>query len=356
MCAAPDVVATRVHAMFDGSDCLDVMDEPAWLLTGFDVNTRDLTFVETTRETLASSAFIDGRTPLSRSGKTATISLKEASSRLRSTEIGDNIDRLIAHVGFCGSTLLAQALDATAVCQTFKEPQVITEISALKTLRHPITRDEEEWQRVLDVVKSQFRKAFGQRTPVTKLSNWPVNLLPDLIDVNSRAVFLTADPREYMLAILRGGDERVSFTLTFARKLRRDFPGVHAAIGALEADPRMTRWQLILRCALIVLRVQEQVFECVAGSAGANLRLNGRGLLTSPDETLAGVAETLALPLRRAERRRAVREAFSASSKQPWSSFDAGAHAASNKKVLDVFGGEIDLALRWDEGRSLELL
>jgi hypothetical protein len=342
--------------MFDVSDCLNVMDDPAWLLTGFDVNTRDLTFVETTRETLASSAFIDGRTPLSRSGKTATMSLREASSRLRGAQIGDGIDRLIAHVGFCGSTLLAQALDATAVCQTFKEPQVITEISALKTLRHPITRDGEEWRRLLDVVKSQFRKAFGQRLPIAKLSNWPVNLLPDFIDANTRAVFLTAEPREYMLAILRGGDERVSFTLTFARKLRRDFPGVHAAIGALEADPRMTRWQLILRCALIALRVQEQVFESVAGKAGATMRLEGRSLLASPDQTLAAVAEALALPMRRAERRRAVREAFSASSKQPWSSFDASAHAASNRKVLDVFAGEIDLALRWYEERSLQLL
>ena len=342
--------------MFDVTDCLNVMDDPAWLLTGFDVNTRELTFVETTRETLASSAFIDGRTPLSRSGKTATISLREASSQLRSVEIGDDIDRLIAHVGFCGSTLLAQALDATAVCQTFKEPQVITEISALKTLRHPITQREDEWRRLLDVVKSQFRKAFGQRMAIAKLSNWPVNLLPDLIDANTRAVFLTAEPREYLLAILRGGDERVSFTLTFARKLRRDFLGVHSAIAELEADPRMTRWQLILRCALIVLRVQEQVFESVGGSAGANLRLDGRDLLTSPDQTLAAVAEALALPLRRAERRRAIREAFSASSKQPWSSFDANAHAASNQKILDVFAGEIDLALRWYEGRSLHLV
>ena len=148
----------------------------------------------------------------------------------------------------------------------------------------------------------------------------------------------------------------MSFTLTFARKLRRDFPGVHDAIGALEADPRMTRWQLILPCALIALRVQEQVFESVAGNAGATLRLDGRSLLASPDQTLAAVAEALALPLRRAERRRAAREAFSASSKQPWSSFDASAHATSNKKVLDVFAGEIDLALRWYEGRSLQLL
>jgi hypothetical protein len=342
--------------MFDVSDCFAVIDDPAWLLTGFDVNKGQLTFVETTRETLASSAFIDGRTPLSRSGKTATISLREASSQLRSIETADLVDRLIAHVGFCGSTLLAQALDATAVCQTFKEPQIITEISALKTLRHPITRDEEEWRRLLDVVKSQFRKAFGQRVPIAKLSNWPVNLLPDLIDANTRVVFLTAEPREYMLAILRGGDERVSFTLTFARKLRRDFPGVHAAIGALEADPRMTRWQLILRCALIALRVQEEVFESAGASAGASLRLDGRNLLTSPEQTLAAVADTLALPLRRAQRRRAIREAFSAQSKQPWSSFDANAHAASNKKVLDVFAGEIDLALRWYEGRSLRLL
>lgn len=262
-------------------------------------------------------------------------------------------DRIVAHVGFCGSSLLAQALDATGVCQSYKEPQVVTDVSVLKTLERPFFCSTSDWADLIAIVRSQFRKSFGALTPVLKPSNWSVNLLPELCGAETRVVFMTSEPREYLTAVLRGGNERVRFMLSFIQKLRNDFDGVNEAVSAVETDAGGESWQVVLRSALIALAAQEQMFRQVAEGlpTGNWLTLDGRKLLDTPEEWLARIANTLALPVRRSHRRRAIREAFAASSKQPWAAFDAGAHAASNKRVLDVFQREIDTALEWGARR-----
>lgn len=342
--------------MFDVYHATDALTNPEWLLTRFDPDARQFTFVETTRDILLSSAFIDGRTPLSLTNRVATVDLREASARCGSNAARAPF-RIIAHVGFCGSSLLAHALDATGVCLTYKEPQAITDLSALKTAHHPIAQTE-AWPHIVDVAASQFMKSFPGLTPVLKLSNWPVNLLPELCAKDARIVFMSTTPRDYLLAILRGGRERSWFILQFIQKLRREFPAVDATIQILEREASGKRWQVILRGALVALIVQEQMFERLSAALGAarSRILQSDALTSMPDETLEQVAETLALPIRRVHRRRAIREAFANASKQPWAKFDASAHAGSNARLLSLFGGEIDEALRWCAVQRFNLL
>ncbi len=342
-----DARVSNDHAhMFDVSHANDPLTNPAWLLTGFDVDARRFAFVETSRDILLSSAFIDGRTPLSFSNRIATAELREATAWRRSVDAPPL--RIIAHVGFCGSSLLAHALDETGVCLTFKEPQAITDLSGLKTNAHPITRADHEWRQIVDLTASQFVKAFPGLTSVLKLSNWPVNLLPDLCALDSRIVFLTTSPRDYLLAILRGGRERSWFMLQFMQKLRRDFSGVDEAIAGVEKGVAGNSWQLILRGSLVALAAQEQLFARVSAELGSrSVTLQSEALMSTPDETLEIVANTLELPIRRVHRRRAIRAAFASSSKQPWAKFDAAAHAGSNERLLKLFAGEIEEALQW---------
>src|SRR5690606_36735735 len=89
-----------------------ILGDPAWLLAGFDAARREWSFVETTRGVLTASAFIDGRTPLSPSGRHARIPLAVSNAWLAEAQSNSKVDRFVGHVGFCGSSLVARALDA----------------------------------------------------------------------------------------------------------------------------------------------------------------------------------------------------------------------------------------------------
>jgi len=337
--------------MSDAAQLGDVLTSPSWLLTSFDAESELLIFTETNLDILTKSAFIDGRTPLSQTGRTAAFELKDARAWLRDAPSQTTPDRIIAHVGWCGSSLLARTLDATGACQTYKEPQVLIELSALKTASSPLARDEEEWSNLVAVVRSQFRKAYDGRMAVLKPSNWPVNLLPDLCAGNARAIFLTSSPLAYMLAILRGGEERRWFLLRFVQNLRQDFPDVERAVSEVERAAGLSKLQRLLRWALIVLFAQERVFaQCRRPMPQhATVTLSGEDFIRCPQEHLSTVAATLGLPLSEAEQRAAIDAAFAFSAKVPSAAFDGAAEAALNRRLYGVHSMDLDQALAWRE-------
>jgi hypothetical protein len=334
------------------------MESAEWLFTCFDATSRRLWFSETTREILTSASFLDGRTPVSSSGRTVCIEFNDAVTWRRRDDVQSIPDRLVAHVGFCGSTLAARVLDATAVCQSYKEPQVVTDISALKTLSHTFYKSEADWRELIALVKSQFRKSFDGLAPVLKASNWWVNLLPDLCSTHSRVVFMTSEPRDYLIAVLRGGSWRVRFLLLFAKKLRNDFPQVHQAISAIESTPAIGKGQLVLRTALIALAVQRQMFQFVADKLPPAQRLivDGRSFIEAPEKWLAEMSEALALPIPDNERSRAARLALATSSKEPATLFDPEAHKALSNRVSAAFQMEIQEALDWGQDNIAKMI
>src|SRR5690606_3105325 len=208
-------------------------------------------------------------------------------------------------------------------------------LSALRSARHELWRDVKVWRQLLALASSQFRKAFDGSVGIVKLSNWPANLLVELCCTSdARSVFLVAGCEDYLVAVLRGGDERARFILRFVQGLRGDFAGVDQAVRVVESTPDLTWWQRVLRCALIALAAQCEIFELVQARAqGRSGLLDGGKLLEQPDQSLAQIGRLLDLPLRRSHRRRAVKNAFSQASKAPWVAFDPSAHASSDQYV-----------------------
>jgi hypothetical protein len=327
------------------------------MLAAFEPGARHLHFVQTTRSVLLEAAFIDGRTPLSPTGRHAVIPLEDAVAWLPDDPAMHAPDRFVAHVGFCCSTLLTRVLDATGVSLAYREPQVFTDICMLKTTRHDVFADAAAWRGLLAVVKSQFRKRFGMTHSLVKLSNWPVNLLPDLLSdsVSARAIFITSDRRDYLVAILRGGVDRSAFMLKFVQKLRLDYPVVEVAVREVETARDVSKLQRVLRCALIALALQEHVFarlmQTLPKGCGSNLR--GAALLDRTGEVLSEIGATLALPIDGEECSDAVRGAFVPSAKQPGSMFDPRTQEAENARVHEAFGAEIEGALYWAENGGI---
>ena len=319
---------------------------------------RRLLFVETTGDLLDGLPFMDGRRPLSASGRARLVHLDDAAECLHALECSGEPDRLIAHVGFCGSTLLARTLDATSLYQTYKEPQSIIDASAAKSVFHPLARDRDDWGGLMAVLRSQFRKSFSNRTAVLKPSNWPLNVLPDLVNSNTRAVFLTADPYAYLVAILRGGDERVRFMLQFVRNLGVDFPRLRESVHAIERERGITPARLVLKVSLLALDVQEQMFARVKRGMAPDrfLSLTTEELIKQPERSLSAVSATFAARLDGAKQSDAVRAAFAQSAKQPWMGFDAQAEAMANGRVRARFQRDIEHALAWRAANRIDLL
>ena len=85
-----------------------------------------LILIETSRDRLMHTPFIDGRTPIGE-GIALEVPLREAiAARWPVTR---RPDRFIFHVAFCGSTLLSTLLDIEGRTFAEREPNVLVELS-----------------------------------------------------------------------------------------------------------------------------------------------------------------------------------------------------------------------------------
>jgi LPS sulfotransferase NodH len=328
----------------------EILEGPDWLLVGFSEDWRKLVFVETTREILSTSPFIDGRTPLSRTDQTAEVDVADALKAMARTPAPR---RLILHTGFCGSTLLARLVQSTGDCISYKEPDALV---ALSTSRGPDRTGDREWRRLVDLTARQFSKGWGGEVGVIKPSNWALNLAGDLCEGDARAVFISMDARSFLIAVLRGGRERLDFMLKLVSFLRKDFRLAQVLVAGLERDKRLSVIQRTLRLALVGLAAQQSEHDAVAAKLGADahMRLTYAELMASPAEMVARVREVLGVAMRDCDRKAALADTLSHYSKSADAMFDKDGYARADQWIKDHLGEEIDRALDWGE-KELEL-
>ena len=195
-------------------------------------------------------------------------------------------------MAFCGSTQLAQLLNASGAATVLKEPQALVDLA--------------DWKRALVEQQldgdRQFKLALGASAAllwrnwdgfpptVVKPSNWANNLLPDLLSINgAKAVVLTIEPRLFLRAIFRGGRDRMAFIARAASHLAsatRQGAIVREAIVSTE-DP-LGR---VARLALVAHGIQHAMFDAAAASAVEVV--DYRQILADPAEALRRTIESL---------------------------------------------------------------
>jgi len=337
-------------------DAASLLSEAHFFLHAINIERRQLVFVPSGRELLSRAAFIDGRSNLATSAKVFTLPFEDALAWYRSHDPDSTCDRLLVHTAFCGSTLLARALDHPNYSFVYKEPQALIDLVTMKQAGDVFCADDDDWSALLGLCLQQFRKSWSStEVSVLKPSNWVNILLPDLVRCsgNYRAVLLTGSPRDFLLATIRGGRDRFAYVLKFFNQIQLEFPSYAPVIHGIDRDGGSGLLKSLKYCAL-AYHLQLQVFDRICADAGRNRqirtkRLKMDELLADPVSSVKSVAQHLKIDLPEHLIVSNRKEVFSRYSKDTGTPFEAGRTAEINNDIEQQYCQDLDMAIRWYE-------
>jgi hypothetical protein len=321
----------------------DILSDPRYFPAEIDLERNRLTLGETSRERLAASPFLDGRTPIA-SGIALQVPLSDALAAKWARPAGP--DRFIFHVAFCGSTLLATLLDIPGRSFAEREPQVLVELAGAAGSKPPALVGS-----TLELVRALLARSWqaGERN-LCKPSNWANNLIPLLTaePARVRPLFVVTGGREYLLALLRGGRERMAYVLRATQHLlthRDDGAQLwHQALGGAQDS-----LEIAARAALVSLHVQVQLFEDALrrGGWGEDHLLTLADIEDDPLEACVQAGRALDLDLPKGELETAVWQRAGRYAKDPSHAYAPERRRAENLQIEAAHGALIERVLDW---------
>ena len=203
-----------------GPEPFSYLSDPAFHLFDIDADARQLIFLQTTEQTLRQSAFLDGRTAISVDGRLHRVPLRKALNQTADINL-DPHPRFLLHTSFCGSTLLANAIQAASNVLVLREPNILVQLSNLKAAQHKLYLDKAIWPALIQLTLNQLGKTWSPGAVLVKPSNWANTLLSDVkaTDGPLSAMYMTMSEDAYLLANLRGGKERLAYSLQLMNHL-----------------------------------------------------------------------------------------------------------------------------------------
>jgi hypothetical protein len=315
---------------------------PRLFLHKLDSAARTGTFVRTTPAMLRATPFLDGRTPYWQG--------LPIEAPLSASEPGPGPQRILFHIGFCGSTLLATLLDQPGSTLVLREPQALTDLAAHKSALDREGRHDPALPALLADAGAALRRPWVADEPVViKPSNWVNNLLPDITANHAqiRPLFLTMARRGFVRAVLRGGPARLAFAARACVHLgnadKADAARIAQALASSdEADERL------LALAVLLYDIQLALFQSAAKAGGWDNShwLSLEGFRADPAAGLIAAARALAVAPP------PPGHTLSYHAKQPGTLFSADAEAQADSAIEAAHGIRIDRALALIDGLS----
>ncbi len=334
-----------------------ILESEEFFLTELSVASGFLEFLRTDIAALRRASFIDGRSELTVEKNIYTVSLSDAMSWYEARGGAWSQGRLIFHVAFCGSTLLSRVLDTSQSVLVYKEPQVLTDLEVLMRQGDIIGLGGYAWDQVLGLVLSQFSSPpTASYACVIKPSNLMNSIVPDICGLHegNRAVFLDMDPRSFLIAVLRGGSDRVSYIFRVLENLRATAPTYSRIVSNmnLEGAGEMSR---VAKKILLAHALQTRIFSEAVASLPHDrcYRLSYEQLVESPHEQISKVSSSLDLQLSPEQINTNIDSAFKLHSKVNDRPFDSLTAADVNAQVNEHYGEVIDEALKWYRQQDL---
>jgi len=329
----------------------DLLHDPEFFLTRIVAPTRGIEFLKSTRDTLEHASFLDGRTELSVDGRTYRARFDEINEVRRRHAASDRPpSRFIFHVSFCGSTLLARACTIRGRSFCYKEPQALIDLSSIKASNDGLYRNPTDWSQLVETVLYKFNVPWqpGEKT-VIKPSNWINSMLPDLLmSDGSRAVFLTAEPEDFLIAVLRGGRERIRYIGDLLIHLQRAFPA-YAEVIKEAAPMNADALESAARLTLVALKVQLAAFAAAREALPADrcAFVSHRSLRDAPADALETASRVLDLELSADDIAYSVRTNISRHAKETGLAFEHEQAREIDRVVARQYRPLIAKALDW---------
>lgn len=311
-----------------------IPDPARLLLHRIDAAAGTQTLLPTSAALLRSASFIDGRSRIA-AGPEDRRPLADA---LDGPPPPPGTDRLLVHIGFCGSTLLARLLDTPGAALALREPNILADLANWRARLDDRGADDPRFAPLLDYALAALR---GVDEPtLVKPSNWANNLLPRLAGRDGlRLAAIVDDRASFMTAIFRGGRDRIAFAARALVHLATAVPGFGAHVAAAAADgaplEKAARFAALLHALQMGLIAR----------AGPALTSTRAELLADPVATVAAMRAALDLP---AAPPATLPAGHAKDPAQPWS---ADAEAATDAAVAAQFGAAIAAGAGWADAR-----
>jgi len=205
--------------------------DPQWFPHAYYPHSDCFEFCHLSREMHRDAVFLDPRF-LSRAKKSAPIAASYVEA-VDGSHSGGEI-HFVFHTGFCGSTLLARALDQPGVSMGLKEPYVLQGFAS-------------QWGRMQRTPGAMpaLRLAIGLlarpfaavEVQVVKANNCANHTIPEILCLrpHAKALFMGASLGAFLRAIMRRGQQGRVFARAVSHVLARD-PSAHGGT-------RRIRWQ-----------------------------------------------------------------------------------------------------------------
>lgn len=321
----------------------ELLADPHYFPHAIDLVGRSVSFVPTDAQRLARPSFIDGRTDFAAgSAINVTIDAVLAEAPPPSREP----DRMIFHVSFCGSTLLARMLEMPGSAFALKEPNALVDIA------NAVKAGVADARPALDWLRGSLRRRWRPAEPVVvKPSNWVNNLLPALTTdpETIRPLFVTMERRPFLIAVLRGGRDRLAYTMRAASHLARsqeEQAWLQRAVA--DVDDPLAR---AARMTLASLHIQMTGFAAALahGRWGAEHVMDAAAVTGRPVEAALAANRVLDLGIDPDRLATHAAAASGENSKNPGRAFTPADRAGEDEAMEAHHGALIDGAMIWAE-------
>lgn len=318
--------------------------EPHFWPHRVDIAADEITLLDVERHALRACTFLDGRNEFWR-GSGCRLRLSGCDPESRSLEGGD---RYIFHVGFCGSTLLTRLLDQPGAALLLREPRILTDVASYRAGLDAIADDDGRVDDALGVARRLLRRRWSSsEATVVKPSNWANNLIPALCaDATTiRPLFLSMGRRAFVLAVLRGGSERLAFAaraaLHFSAATLADAEQVACLLRR-----HVERTQTLIALAALAHRFQTQLFDDACKRSGWSdaHRLSLEILLADPQAAVVKAAAALDIDVPGSS---SLANSSIRHSKNPGLIYSQEAQDAADARIEVTHGFRIDNAIEW---------
>ena len=332
-----------------------LLSDAKYFLHQFNAAKDCFSFVQTSQQQITQTTFLDGRENFS----TEEIFYQLSSEQLfqqKSQPVKDSISgtapRFIFHVGFCGSTLLAKCLGemATSIL-CYKEPQVLIDFAKLKETNHFLYHDKEKWRQYLLSASAQLGKAYNtEQVAVLKPSNWVNSIAPDLVYEmpQSRAIFISMPVEQFIIAILRGGKDRISFIYQLRQHLQSVLPEFNQLCQQVDNSNDDIMLQVV-KSAILVHQMQQQLFRQAQAMLPESqwLAIDYQQLTTQPLKTIKHAIEVLDISVTEDNISIAIEASFKQHAKSAQHQFNPSVQCEIDRQVYANFQSVIEAGLVW---------
>ena len=260
---------------------------------------------------------------------------------------------MLLHTSFCGSTLLSGYIQSSSTVLVYREPAILSELAALKADAHKLSQRRGQWRALIAFACGQLQKSWGHVPTLVKPSSRANTLLPDLLaqDHNQYTLRLSQSVEEYLLANLRGGQERQSYSLKMLDHLQKTGCVNAADVQNIERGNHSQTGRLLRLLSLLHDAQMSLLEENLPDADGVTLS----DMTYDPKQSVVRAGRSLGLSVDQAWAEQAVVKLARQNAQNPGSRFDLKLEKTQNLRLRAELSAEFDGLSAWRDNQMRDV-